>query len=60
MGVDGGVSGSSCQTFVLPVFDVFAVSSNVALSKTEINDVYLKGLWDWLESYLVRSFSNSH
>ena len=44
VGVDGSVSGGSCETFVLPVFDVFPVSSNVALSKTEIYDVYLRGL----------------
>ena len=38
MGVDGGVSGSTSEVLSLSVRDVFAISLDVPLGKTEIDE----------------------
>ena len=38
MGVDGGVSGSTSEVLSLSVRDVFAISLDVSLGKTEVDE----------------------
>ena len=43
MGVDGGIAGSSSQVFPLPVGNMLAVSLNVALGQSEVDQEYFMG-----------------